>query len=80
MHTTEKSRTAFSVEDGIGSLNNQLPGFCVVFSNMEDNSIISRILVATKNCIARCNLATQTGWGVSNILTVLKMEEKLSQK
>ncbi|KAG5064620.1 hypothetical protein AAZX31_02G265500 [Glycine max] len=80
MRITEKPRTAFSVEDVIGSLNNQLPEFCVVFSNIEDNSIISRILVATKNCIARCNLASQTGWGVANILTALKMEEKLSQK
>ncbi|TKY57172.1 hypothetical protein E2542_SST21618 [Spatholobus suberectus] len=79
-HTTENSRTAFSVEDGIGSLHNHLPEFCVVFSNIEDNSIISRILVATQNCIARCNLATQIGWAVSNILTALKMEEKLSQK
>ena len=78
--TTENSRTAFPVEDGIGSLNNKLPEFCVVFSNVMDNNIISRILTATKNCIAQCNLSTQTGWAVSNILTALKMEEKLSQK
>ncbi|KAL2316847.1 hypothetical protein Fmac_030723 [Flemingia macrophylla] len=80
IHTTENSRTAFSVEDGIGSTHNQLPEFCIVFSNIKDNSIISRILVATKNCIARCNLATQTGWAVKKILTALKIEEKLSPK
>ncbi|RDX82345.1 hypothetical protein CR513_36880, partial [Mucuna pruriens] len=80
MHTTENSRTAFLVGDEIGSLHNQLPEFCVVFSNIEDNSIISRILIATKNCIARSNLANQTGWAVSNILTALKVEENLSQK
>ena len=80
MHTTENSRTAFPVEGGIRSLNNILPEFCVLFSNVTDNNIISRILTATKICIARCNLATQTGWAVSNILTALKMEEKLTQK
>ncbi|CAJ1971292.1 unnamed protein product [Sphenostylis stenocarpa] len=80
MQTTENSRTAFPVEDGIGSLNNEHPEFCVVFSNVEDNSIISRILTATKSCIAQCNLATQTGWAVSSILTALTKEEKLSQK
>ncbi|KAJ1388017.1 hypothetical protein SESBI_39478 [Sesbania bispinosa] len=80
VHTPEKARTVFSMEVEIGSLNSQLPKFCVVFSNIEDRSIISRILIATKNCIARCNLATQTGWAVSNILTALKMEEKLLQK
>ncbi|XP_022637598.1 uncharacterized protein LOC106765059 isoform X2 [Vigna radiata var. radiata] len=77
---TENSRTAFPVEDGVGSLNNKLPEFCVVFSNTMDNNIISRILTATKNCIAQCNLSTQTGWAFSNILTALKMEEKLTQK
>nr|KYP73319.1 hypothetical protein KK1_005939 [Cajanus cajan] len=80
MHTTENLRTAFLVEDGMGSSHNQLPKFCIVFSNIENNSIISRILVATKNCIARCNLATQPGWAVNNILTALKLEEKLSPK
>ncbi|XP_027330715.1 uncharacterized protein LOC113846527 isoform X2 [Abrus precatorius] len=80
MHTPEDSRTASLMEDGVGSLHNQLPEFCVVFSNIKDNSTISRILVATKSCIARCNLATQTGWAVSNILTALKVEDKLSQK
>ncbi|KOM46598.1 hypothetical protein LR48_Vigan07g030200 [Vigna angularis] len=77
---TENSRTAFPVEDGIGSLNNKLPEFCVVFSNIMDNNIISRILTATKKCIAQCNLSTQTSWAFSNILTALKMEEKLTQK
>ncbi|XP_061342808.1 uncharacterized protein LOC133288977 isoform X2 [Gastrolobium bilobum] len=80
MHTPENSRTAFVVEDGIGSLRNQVPKLSIVFSNTEDKSIISRILIATKNCIARCNLATETGWAVSNILTALKMEEKLLKK
>ncbi|KAK7300211.1 hypothetical protein RJT34_11050 [Clitoria ternatea] len=80
MQTPEKLRAAFSAEDGIGSLHSHLPEFCVVFSNIKDNSIISRILVATKNCIARCNLATQTGWAVIDILTALKVEDKLSQK
>lgn len=80
MHTPENSRTAFLVEDGIGSIHSQLPKFCVVFSNIVDSSVITRINIATKNCIARCNLATQTGWAVSSILAALKMEEKLLQK
>ncbi|KAK8466937.1 hypothetical protein PHAVU_008G197100 [Phaseolus vulgaris] len=80
VHTTENSRSAFPVEDGIRSLNNKLPEFCVLFSNVEDSNIISRIFTATKSCIAQCNLATQRGWAVNNILTALKMEEKLTQK
>ena len=80
MQSPENSRASCVVEDEIGPLHNQLPKFCVVFPNIEDNSIISRILFATKACIARCSLATQTVWAVGSILTALKMEETLLQK
>ncbi|XP_019434887.1 PREDICTED: uncharacterized protein LOC109341427 isoform X2 [Lupinus angustifolius] len=80
MSTPEKSRDTQLVEGGSGRLHNQLNNLFVVFSNIEDNSTISRIVFATKACLARCNLATQTGWEVNSILTAVKREEKLSQK
>ncbi|KAE9614852.1 hypothetical protein Lalb_Chr04g0249051 [Lupinus albus] len=80
MSTPEKSSDTQLTVGRSGPLHNQLHKFCVVFSNIEDNSTISRILFATKACIARCNLATQTGWEVNSILTAVKREENLSQK
>ncbi|KAF7801623.1 maternal effect embryo arrest protein [Senna tora] len=76
MHLLENSRAMFPVEGGIESVHNQ-PSFFVVCSNIEDISSISRIFCATKNCMARCSLITQTGWIVDSILTAVTMEEKL---
>ncbi|KAI4299734.1 hypothetical protein L6164_033165 [Bauhinia variegata] len=69
------ARTGF-----IGSAHNQLHEIFVIFHNVADNDGISRVISATKNCIARCSLVTETEWTVSSILTALKMEEKLLQK
>lgn len=80
MHTPKNSRTACLAEGGSGPLHNQLPKLCVVFSNIEDSITVTRIVFATKACIARCNLATRTGWEVSSILTAVRKEEKLLQK
>ncbi|MED6146785.1 hypothetical protein PIB30_037928 [Stylosanthes scabra] len=80
MHKSEISRASFLAEDEIGTLHNQLPKFCAVFSNIKDNSVISKMFFAIKSCTARCSLATQTVWAVGSILTALKMEKTLSKK
>lgn len=76
-HAIENSRAMNLVDSGMESLQNQLPNFCVVFPNIEDMSSISRIFDATKNCMARCSLITETGWIVDSILTALTMENTL---
>nr|XP_027187241.1 uncharacterized protein LOC101505368 isoform X2 [Cicer arietinum] len=75
INSLEYLRDTFLVETGTGSLHNQLPNFGLVVSDREDNSSISRTLFATRNCIARCSLNTQTEWAVASILTAVEMEE-----
>ncbi|XP_045800778.1 uncharacterized protein LOC123894754 isoform X1 [Trifolium pratense] len=74
-HSLENLRDTPLVETEIGSLHNQPLNFGLVVSDREDNSSISRTLLATRNCIARCSLDTQTGWAVASILTAVDMEE-----
>ncbi|KAJ7954566.1 Maternal effect embryo arrest protein [Quillaja saponaria] len=64
----------------VGSLQDNIPQYCVVFSNNEDSSSISRIYCATRNCMALCSLVTQTEWAVNSILLTLKMEQQLLSK
>lgn len=58
----------------------QLPNLCFVFSDIEDDRSISRIFCATKNCISRCSLDTQTDWAIASILAAIEVEEMLLQK
>lgn len=67
----------FPFESELGSTHDIIPTYCVVFPNMRDCSIISRILGAAKTCIARCCLLSQTEWMVPKILLALKMEQNL---
>ncbi|XP_028759401.1 uncharacterized protein LOC114718290 isoform X2 [Neltuma alba] len=76
-YALENSRTTHLLEGGIELIQNQLPKLCMVCPNIEDERSISRIFGATKNCMARCNLITKTGWIADSILTALTMEEKL---
>ncbi|CAI8590353.1 unnamed protein product [Vicia faba] len=78
-HSLENLKDTSLAEIGNGSLHNQLPNFCLIVSDRDDNSSISRKLLATRNCIARCSLDTQTGWEVASILTAVDMEEISSQ-
>ncbi|KAJ7969175.1 Maternal effect embryo arrest protein [Quillaja saponaria] len=64
----------------LGSLQDNIPQYCVVFSNNEDSSSISRIFCATRNCMARCRLVTETDWAVNSILLALTMEHQLLSK
>jgi hypothetical protein len=67
----------FPFESELGSTHDIIPTYCVVFPNMRDCSIISRILGAVKTCIARCCLLSQREWVVPKILLALKMEQNL---
>lgn len=71
----EKSKFQFGGE--LGYLSKSILEQCVVFSNVEDGSSISRIQDAIRTCIRQCSWATQTGWMMREILLALKMEEKL---
>ncbi|GMI91989.1 MATERNAL EFFECT EMBRYO ARREST 22, EMBRYO DEFECTIVE 1611 [Hibiscus trionum] len=57
-----------------------IPKFCVVPSNIKDGSSVSRIVCATKTCMARYSLPVQTEFAVHRILQSLKVEEKLLPK
>ncbi|CAK8531434.1 unnamed protein product [Lathyrus sativus] len=74
-HSLENLKDTFLAETGTGSLHNQLLKFGLIVSDRDDSSSISRTLLATRNCIARCSLGTQTGWEVASILTAVEMEE-----
>ncbi|XP_061339716.1 uncharacterized protein LOC133286325 [Gastrolobium bilobum] len=80
MHTSENLTATFLEEAEIGSLRNQLPNFCFVLSDTVDNSSISRKFHATRNCIARCSLDTQTEWAVASILSAVELQEMPLQK
>ncbi|KEH37078.1 maternal effect embryo arrest protein [Medicago truncatula] len=74
-HSLENLRDTFLVETETGSIHHQLPNFGLIVSDREDNSCISRTLLAARNCIARCSLDTQTEWAVGSILSAVDMEE-----
>ncbi|MBA0745303.1 hypothetical protein Gogos_007881, partial [Gossypium gossypioides] len=57
-----------------------IPKYCIVFSNIKDDSSVSRIVCATKTCMAHCSLPAQTEFVVHRILQALKQEEQLSSK
>ncbi|XP_058764767.1 uncharacterized protein LOC131638233 [Vicia villosa] len=79
-HSLENLKDTSLADTGNGSLHNQFPNSCLIVSDRDDNSSISRKLLATRNCIARCSLDTQTGWEVASILTAVDMEEISPQK
>ncbi|KAK9022442.1 hypothetical protein V6N11_002704 [Hibiscus sabdariffa] len=67
-------------ESEIISSVESIPKYCVVLSNIKDGSSVSRIVCATKTCMARYSLAVQTEFAVHRILQALKLEEKLLPK
>ncbi|XP_050222630.1 uncharacterized protein LOC126672717 [Mercurialis annua] len=83
--------TPCSSIEGLKSLNiksgnklccaqDNIPAFCVVFSNVTDCKTVSRIFSATRTCWIRCSLDTERECTVQKILHTLKMEEKLLLK
>ncbi|XP_022954739.1 restin homolog isoform X1 [Cucurbita moschata] len=60
-----------------GTLDNSIPDFCVLFSNIKDCRSISRIFSATRACSKRSSLTNKKEWMVQEILASLNMEHKL---
>ncbi|KAJ0018587.1 hypothetical protein Pint_11304 [Pistacia integerrima] len=67
-------------ESEVGPACNNIPKPFTVVCDFEDNSSISRIFCATKTCMDRCSLVTQTEWILQKILLALKREENLLSK
>lgn len=70
----------FPFASELGPAHDNIPGYFVVPSDIKDESSISRIFCATKSCMARCSLVSQTEWILQKILLALKMEEQLLSK
>ncbi|KAE8728710.1 Fatty acid hydroxylase 1 isoform 1 [Hibiscus syriacus] len=64
----------------IGSTSECIPKFCVMFSNIKDDSSVSRICCATKTCMVQCNLLAHTEFVVHRISHSLKLEKQLLPK
>ncbi|KAL9225087.1 hypothetical protein vseg_001051 [Gypsophila vaccaria] len=54
--------------------HDEIPDFCVVFSDMRDDGCITRILCATRTCISHLHSPLQTPWLVEDILLSLVSE------
>lgn len=64
----------------LGYKHTNFPKYFVSFSNIKDQSTTTKIFHATKTCMNRCALVTQTGWAVKNILLAMKEENLLVQE
>ncbi|XP_044496261.1 uncharacterized protein LOC123218735 [Mangifera indica] len=67
-------------ESEVGPACNNVSNLFIVLGDFKDNSSISRIYCATKSCMDRCLLVTQTEWILQKLLLALKMEENLLSK
>ena len=70
----------FLSEDEVGAPHDNIPEFCIVFSDTKENSCISRILCAIRTCIAHCHLVSRSDWMVEEIMHALLMEVDLLPK
>ncbi|OVA07260.1 hypothetical protein BVC80_8501g9 [Macleaya cordata] len=60
-----------------GSTYKRISKYSVVFSNVDDKSSISRIICASKSCISKISMVSQTDLVVHKILLALAMEQDL---
>lgn len=67
-------------ESEVGPTRNNVPRLFIVSCDLKDNSSISRIFCATKTCVDRLLLVTQTEWILQKVLLALKIEENLLLK
>ncbi|XVE91307.1 hypothetical protein DITRI_Ditri20bG0143200 [Diplodiscus trichospermus] len=70
----------FPFESEIRSTVESIPKYFVVFSNIKDDSSVSKIFCSTRTCMAQCSLPAQTEFVVHRVLHALKQEEKLLPK
>ncbi|GMI93227.1 hypothetical protein HRI_002992000 [Hibiscus trionum] len=64
----------------IGSTIGSIPKFCVMFSNIKDDSSVTRIFCATKTLMVQCSLPAQTEFVLHRISHALKLEKQLLPK
>ena len=70
----------FPIEGELGSIHDNIPKYCVMFSDINDTISMSRVFFATQTCLARCSLDIQADCMVQKILRALKMEGKILPK
>jgi len=70
----------FPIEGELGSIHDNIPKYCVMFSDINDTISMSRVFFATRTCLARCSLDIQADCMVQKILRALKMEGKILPK
>ncbi|KAI5606103.1 hypothetical protein BDE02_01G398300 [Populus trichocarpa] len=70
----------FPIEGELGSIHDNIPKYCVMFSDINDTISMSRVFFATQTCLARCSLDIQADCMVRKILRALKMEGKILPK
>ncbi|KAJ6950889.1 hypothetical protein NC651_004540 [Populus alba x Populus x berolinensis] len=70
----------FPIEGELGSIHDNIPKYCVMFSDINDTISMSRVFFATQTCLARCSLDIQADCMVQKILCALKMEGKILPK
>ncbi|KAA3478736.1 Flagellar attachment zone 1 [Gossypium australe] len=64
-------------ESEIRSTIESTPKYCVMFSDIKDNSSLSRIFRASKTCMVQCSLPARKEFVVHRISHALKLEEEL---
>ncbi|KAG4177903.1 hypothetical protein ERO13_A10G007300v2 [Gossypium hirsutum] len=64
-------------ESEIRSTIESTPKYCVMFSDIKEDSSLSRIFRATKTCMVQCSLPAQKEFVVHRISHALKLEEEL---
>ncbi|KAL9403161.1 hypothetical protein Peur_000133 [Populus x canadensis] len=70
----------FPFEGELGSIHDNIPKYCVMFSDINDTISMSRVFFATQTCLARCSSDIQADCMVQKILRALKMEGKILPK
>lgn len=78
---TDNKGINISLESNPESARDDFPRFCVVFSDTNDNSSISKIFSATRTCLTRCSMISQTDRVVQKtLLALLKVEDLLPKE
>ncbi|XP_052181286.1 uncharacterized protein LOC127794322 isoform X2 [Diospyros lotus] len=71
LHNSGYNRQNIMCQSTLGLARDELPKYCVVFSDAENSSSISRIFCATKSFIAQCSMISQTDQVLQKIMAAL---------
>ncbi|KAL6989182.1 hypothetical protein U1Q18_014934 [Sarracenia purpurea var. burkii] len=69
-----------SCQSAVGLAHDELPRYCVVFSDNKDSKSISRIFCATGTCVAQCSMIYWTANLMQKIILALSKIEDLLPK